>query len=359
MDLQRQLDTLEAEIHKLRKRVRNSEYQDQLTLDAPLIAQSIAGEEREIVKGYDGPLYDIKVDALSGLAAADDSFTLISSQVNDTTDVSALTLKATRLSGALIYDCKVQIYNSGDGSSPNTKIVLSPLNDWTLTAYELAMPASSHIAMGTAASDPSSPADGWLFYRTDTDRARLRANGAWVNLATTDDLSGYTRVYYKANNGTSGTGPAATTSETSLGSFTITGGDMGTTGIMRVRMMGTSSGAGATRTVRIRVKLGGVTIYDDTTVTYATTVPWYMELHIANVGNAAIQRTGGFFLIGAPTATTGSGDIGTDEIISTTPIYASSTINTASNQTFEVTAQLSSGTSPNSFINLSTVAELL
>ncbi len=182
MDLQRQLDTLEAEIRKLRKRVRNSEYQDQLTLDAPLIAQSVAGEEREIVKGYDGPLYDVKVDALSGLAAADDSFTLISSQVNDTTDVSALTLKATRLSGALIYDCKVQIYNSGDGSSPNTKIVLSPLNDWILTAYELAMPASSHIAMGTAASDPSSPTDGWLYYNTGTDKLRLYANGAWTDV---------------------------------------------------------------------------------------------------------------------------------------------------------------------------------
>lgn len=326
---------LEQEVRKLRKRVRDAELKDQLTLDNPLNAPSIGGDTVRALFGYQGPQFE-----QSDVGLGSTPYTYIDHQV--TGGESLLTLAAIHSNlptpfqpyGQIILDSagEVRIRTSGPGTAQPTT---------TVTFDENGIAVGSDLVVTEANTD-------WVDL-TDGGSTTLHSHA----------ISGYTRVYYKANNGTSGTGPAATAAETSLGSFTITGGDMGTTGVMRVRMMGTSSGAGATRTVRIRVKLGGTTIYDDTTVTYATTAPWYMELHIANVGDAAIQRTGGFFLIGAPTATTGSGDLRTDEIISTTPIYATSTINTASDQTFEVTAQLSSGTSPNSFINLSTVAELL
>lgn len=38
--------------------------------------------------------------------------------------------------------------------------------------------------VGSAASDPSTPTDGHLYYKTDTDKLRLRANGSWVDIAT-------------------------------------------------------------------------------------------------------------------------------------------------------------------------------
>lgn len=44
------------------------------------------------------------------------------------------------------------------------------------------------VRLDSQTSDPASPSDGDLFYRSDLDRARLRANGAWVSLATTADV---------------------------------------------------------------------------------------------------------------------------------------------------------------------------
>lgn len=187
---------------------------------------------------------------------------------------------------------------------------------------------------------------------------RLRANSAWVNLATTGDLSGYTRVYSKA---TAVAGPADTTSETSLGSFTVTAGDMGTTGILRVRLMGRFWGSGASTTVTLRIKFGGTTLYADASVATTTAaLPWFAEVHIANVGATNEQAVGGFILIGAQSATTGEGDLGTDEVLAMAPFAKSDPgIDTTANCTFDMTAQLSDGTAGNAFRCYSMVAELL
>ena len=386
--VEQRLAALEDEVKRLRKRVRASEQQDQLTLSAALLAQSLAGEERQVLKGYDGPIYDTNPDALTGFSTATDPYTIITSQVKDSTDEVYLVLKAVKPSGAITYESAISIgydgtVTGGVGGSDAPFVKISPGADHVFYQELVDFHLASVLHVPDMSSDPTSasgvsPNDGWLLYRTDTDRLRLRANGAWVDLidsgnASWTDLtdggdttlhshaltSAYTQVYHKDNNGTSGRGPAATTSEVSLGSFTVTGGDMGTTGILRVRLIGHFVASGATSTVRIRVKFGGSTVYDDTSVTTAVNLPWFAEIHVANVGSASSQRIGGLIIIGANGATTGYGNLGTDEVNATTPIYATSSVNTASNQTFEVTAQLSNGTSPNAFTCYSLVAELL
>ena len=238
----------------------------------------------------------------------------------------------------------------------NNAIVLRLLlseDDGTGAVVDRYIDVNAPFKLDALTSDPSSGPDGLIWYNATTDKYRGFLNGSKVTFTTSGG------VYHKANNGTSGTGPGATTSETSLGSFTVTGGDMGTTGILRVRLIGHFVASGATSTVRIRVKFGGSTVYDDTSVTTAVDLPWFAEIHVANVGSASSQRIGGLIIIGANGATTGYGNLGTDEVNATTPIYATSSVNTASDQTFEVTAQLSNGTSPNSFLCFSLVAELL
>ncbi len=44
--------------------------------------------------------------------------------------------------------------------------------------------ADTLFRVGTGTADPTDDVeDGCLFYRTDTDRLRLRANGVWINAA--------------------------------------------------------------------------------------------------------------------------------------------------------------------------------
>jgi len=372
--IEQRIATLEDEVKRLRGKLRKLDTDEQLNLSSPLIARTLDGNEIPILRGYTGYQYEPNTYNTITLYGAP--------YVYMDTDGTYLLIGATATAGftfppnAYIKPRTVGSYGTVEiGAYDN-----GAGGDFTLfSAYSIDV--RKNLGLGTSADDTSlggTPVDGWIFYRTDTDRLRLRANGAWVDLidsgnASWTDLtdggdttlhshaltSAYTQVYHKDNNGTSGRGPAATTSEVSLGSFTVTGGDMGTTGILRVRLIGHFVASGATSTVRIRVKFGGSTVYDDTSVTTAVNLPWFAEIHVANVGSASSQRIGGLIIIGANGATTGYGNLGTDEVNATTPIYATSSVNTASNQTFEVTAQLSNGTSPNAFTCYSLVAELL
>ena len=196
--VEQRLAALEDEVKRLRRRVRASEQQDQLTLSAALLAQSLAGEERQVLKGYDGPIYDTDPDALTGFSTATDPYTIVTSQVNDSTDEVYLVLKAVKPSGAITYESAISIgydgtVTGGVGGSDAPFVKISPGADHVFYQELVDFHLASVLHVPDMSSDPTSasgvsPSAGWLLYRTDTDRLRLRANGAWVDIATTDDV---------------------------------------------------------------------------------------------------------------------------------------------------------------------------
>lgn len=46
-----------------------------------------------------------------------------------------------------------------------------------------------NVRLQNLGADPGSPVDGLIIYRTDTDKVRVYINGAWVDMATMDDVT--------------------------------------------------------------------------------------------------------------------------------------------------------------------------
>jgi hypothetical protein len=157
-------------------------------------------------------------------------------------------------------------------------------------------------------------------------------------------------------------GPGATTSETTCFSFTVVGGSMTTTSLIRIRAFGLFTSGTTGPDVTIRLYFDSTLIWEDVTAVIGTSEARAISLEILIMSNASTsaQIWGGLLVVGAnDTAATGYGSLGTDEILTQSPIYATSSVNTASNKTLEVTAQLSSGVANNSFIIEGFIAELI
>jgi len=86
---------------------------------------------------------------------------------------------------------------AGDPWTNGTVAIVAAIDDVTAADVRLSIDSSglfnasggyvfltdAPIRPGTGTADPvTSIEDGMLFYRTDTNKLRLRANGAWVNL---------------------------------------------------------------------------------------------------------------------------------------------------------------------------------
>jgi hypothetical protein len=135
-----------------------------------------------------------------------------------------------------------------------------------------------------------------------------------------------------------------TVTETAMFSFTVPGGTLGTTNSIVVKAGGdvlNASGAGATYI--LRVKYGGVTIYQDSTASYSSSVtarPWYLEFHLVAQDSTSAQICYGN---GAPwnaaSATTGIGDLATASHVNFQS--AASTVDSTTDQTFTVTIEQS------------------
>lgn len=106
--------------------------------------------------------------------------------------------------------------------------------------------------------------------------------------------------------------------ETTLYSKTVTGGHMSTNRMLRLTLVGDYfNNSAATRTLQLKVKFGGTTIFDDTAgdAVNAITVsaarrPLILQLWLGNQGATNAQFLGGFVSIGQPGgATTGIGDL--------------------------------------------------
>ena len=101
-----------------------------------------------------------------------------------------------------------------------------------------------------------------------------------TNSLTATDLNNCYRGLYRDNTNRSVTG---TTSETDLGSLTITGGTISATGRIVLEAAGTITGAAGTK--RLRVYFGGTSLYDSTAA--AGTADWFVRLIISNTASNA------------------------------------------------------------------------
>jgi len=119
------------------------------------------------------------------------------------------------------------------------------------------------------------------------------------------------------------------TSESSLFSRTITGGDMGVNGIARIKAIGTVSGSSGWITIGFR--FGGETIASTTDFNTTGTNNYEVDIDIRNRNNSSAQIIS-YRLFRSPDRT------GDPIIASTTAM----TINTAINKTFEIVADGSS-----------------
>lgn len=133
-----------------------------------------------------------------------------------------------------------------------------------------------------------------------------------------------------------------TTTETTLYSESIEARTLGRAKLALYGYLVNTSGADCTFT--LRVKFGATTLYEDVTgniISGAQTRPVAIELLLASVGDTQdAQRLFGKVILGANgAATSGDGDLGTDEINSNAVIRGSSTEATTSSLAFAVTVQ--------------------
>lgn len=134
------------------------------------------------------------------------------------------------------------------------------------------------------------------------------------------DMDNTLRGVYRDNADHAVTG---TTSETDLASTTITGGTIGATGCLHVYAAGTITNAvNNTKTVRLYL---GSTAIATVSRTAANAQDWLMYAVISNTA-AATQRIGVLF--------------STADAVTVSFDYITAAIDTASNQTLEVTGQL-------------------
>ena len=144
---------------------------------------------------------------------------------------------------------------------------------------------------------------------------------------------------------------ASSTAETQVYGFTIDANKLGTDKGVRVRFFGTYlNNSGSVRTLRIRVKLGGTILYDETVGT-TILIPISVnrrgvvfDLQLFNAGAANSQKMGGRISISDSTgATAGVGSLDRDtknaEGLYEAAIFGTSAVDTTSNRLFEITVQ--------------------
>lgn len=133
-----------------------------------------------------------------------------------------------------------------------------------------------------------------------------------------------------------------TAAETNIFSFTIPAGTIGNTGLVKIIVTGSYlNNSGSDDQYDIRLKLGGTTIWQDSSGTQSTSAnrrPVYLELYIKNNNSASSQKVGGTFVNGnAVLGDVGISDISDDEIRGESPIVTSASINTAADAVLALT----------------------
>jgi hypothetical protein len=127
-------------------------------------------------------------------------------------------------------------------------------------------------------------------------------------------------------------------------SFAIPANQLGTQNGVRLRLYGTYlNDDGTSRNLRVRIKFGGVTLWDDELGSIANssaTRGVFLDVQLFNAGTNATQRLGGLLSLSGPgNATTGSGGFNATSAGGLAALSASGTVSTTSAQTLEVTVQ--------------------
>lgn len=167
---------------------------------------------------------------------------------------------------------------------------------------------------------------------------------------------------------TAGVDVNTSTTETSLYTKSITGGDMSTNRMLRLSMFGDvlhNNVAGDT--VTWKFKFGGTTFFADTSSVSAATgaarQPWRADIRVANLGAANSQMIEGiwnYVVPGTAAPTTGIGDIQTGTTAAGEgAISTLGTIDTTTAQTLDITIQWSASSANNSFRLRYAVLELV
>lgn len=186
------------------------------------------------------------------------------------------------------------------------------------TGFKLALPDPGDGSRGSTyldnTSEPSAPASGSTMlyalggelYKKDngdgTSERQILTSATGVRLLDKDVTE------FILNGDGEGTTP------TTVYSFSVPANLMGTTGVLRLRMVGKwDLNTGGAETLTFAVKLGATTLWDATSSAQTRTTPIPLELafDLANMGATNAQRVGGSVLLASETAgnTAGIGDI--------------------------------------------------
>lgn len=207
------------------------------------------------------------------------------------------------------------------------------------------------LQMYSTTSDPTDAASypllgGSLFYRSDLGQVRLYNGSAWGSLSTLGGATAYpSAVYLLASSNSNVTNANDNTEKTyisvTIPARTIQGSD-NVKHAIRITAGGTYlNNRGGTATLRLRIKFGGTTYWDDTTAALAdsaTETAWRLDCILTGNGDSAESLFGRFTLGGLGAATTGDGDLQTLDRVATTFAGAPAKDNTA-DQVFAFTAQ--------------------
>lgn len=138
------------------------------------------------------------------------------------------------------------------------------------------------------------------------------------------------------------------TSELDLWTYLVPGNTLGTTNALHVRIVGSLfNNSGGTVTYTMRWKYGATTLFSDTYPTLAASAtrrPIDFDIIFAANGSTSSQVFGGYMMLSVATAaTTGTGDLATDEQQGISPIEGgTSSVDSTSDQTLKLTLQMSS-----------------
>lgn len=191
------------------------------------------------------------------------------------------------------------------------------------------------VPSGTTAQRPT-PTVGMIRYNSTTGYFETY-DTTWTQL---------TGIIDKSSTLTTFTGTAANT----VVSYSVPGGTLGTTGIIRLNVGGIwNNAAGANRTITMSITYGGTTMWSSTSsnLSSGSTIAWKLEFYLMANNSATAQTLSGHVALSSVTApTTGTGTLANTTAIpfNSNPIGGTSAINSGIAQNLNFVCTMSGAT---------------